>query len=617
MKPYDSTPPETASDTTALDFPRLGALQAMHRGATRKIHRASYLAGAVAVLFLIPALAITLFGAGSGRGWGVPGFLLPGLGVCITAVAFSGVLGAVFGFFGWLVGRNNPKVRSAPPPPKKRSKIVRWLRVVFAVIAVLLLALSYVAGMIVGDFVDQELARATAVADRDDPYWRIDDVLLHRAPVPDAENSAPVVVKAGAQLPPHMPDGRTRPFEFLKICHERLTAVDDDCRLDIMNEYLLREELKLFSESLRIARSLAGYARGRYELKLGPCVIDTPLPGLISVKDVAWLMAADSAIRAHDRDFDAALDSCRAILAAARSIGDEPTSLSQIVRIAAGTESLKATRRVLGQGEPSDGALARAQELLLNELEEPLALYALRGDRAIYVEVARRLAEGQVTMQELSEDLSKFDPKRPRDRLTPWFKLYLDRQQAVMLQWMNDANKIEHEPSATRAARWSDFQGRFNVPQNSIKFWLTLLPLKVFPALRAMAAAAAQLRADSGATAILIAAERHRKKTGKWPEAIAAIDPSILPKPPADPYTGEAFRMERRDGEFLIYSVGSNQRDDHGEFDKERRYKGGPDDITARGWDVPRRGRPAPEEVGTPEPDDESPPPPQPDPSHS
>ncbi len=254
MSSHDVSPPEIASNTTAVDLPRLGLLRAIHRGATRKIHRASYFAGAVAFLFLIAAIAITLFGAGSARGWDVPGFLLPGLGVCVSAVAFSGLLGAVFGLFGWLVGRNHPKVKSAPPPPRKRSRIVRWLPAASAVIAVLMLGLSYVAGMIVGNFVDQEIARATAAADSDDPYWRIDDVLLHRAPVPDAENSAPIVVKAAALLPELMPDGRTRTFEFLKICHDRLTAIADDCRLDFENDALIRGELEHFSEPLRIAR---------------------------------------------------------------------------------------------------------------------------------------------------------------------------------------------------------------------------------------------------------------------------------------------------------------------------------------------------------------------------
>ncbi len=480
----------------------------------------------------------------------------------------------------------------------------------FGVFAILLIGLSYVAGTLAGALVNQQLARATAQADRDDPYWRIADLLAHRVPVADAENSAPVVVKAAALLPEVMPDEFTKTFAFLKTCQERLNAVDDDCRLGIEDVASLREARQQFAEALRIAHTLTRYTRGRFDPNLGPRLIDTPLPWLLNVRDLARLLAADSAIRAHDRDFDGALESCRAMLGAARSIGDEPFLISQLTQFGTSNEASKAIRRVLGQGEPSDQGLAGIQDRLLSELDEPLIHYGLRGERAMWVEILRRIAAGEVTIEELREDKSKLNPNRPRNHVTPWYKLYLDLQQAVMLQWMNDARKIELEPFAARAALWSDFRWRFNVPQNSVSFWLTSLPIKIFPAAPAAAFAHARSRADSGATALLIAAERHRKKTGKWPESIAAIDPAILPRPPADPYTGEPYRIQRLDGGLIVYSVGANRRDDHGEFDKQRLQNDGTDDIIARGWDVSRRGREAPEEGDAAGPKEEPSPPP-------
>ncbi len=582
----------------------------MHRGATRKIRRASYLAVRVAVLFLIPASMITLFGAGSGRGWAVPGFLLPAMGVCISAVAASGVLEAFFALIGWLIGRDQSKAASTPPTPKKRSRIRRWLRAAFVVIVILLLGFSYVFGIGVAEAIKIGLAQGTADADRDDPYWRIDDLLAHRVPVPDAENSTPVVLKAAALLPEVMADDSTKSFEFLRTREWRLNnLLDDDCRLDADDATDLREGRTTLSKSLQIARTLAHYNNGRFDPKLGPLLIDTPLPWILNVRDVARLLAVDSAVRAHDKDFDGAFDSCRSMLNAARSFGDEPFLISQMTRLGISTRAAKAVRRVVGQGEASDLALAATQDRLLDELDEPLIRFGLRGERAVFVELCGRIASGQLTMEELSEDPKKFDPKRPREGVTPWHKLYFEIQQAVMLQWMNDACKIELEPTAARAGSWSKFQWRFQYPKNSIQFWLALLPIKVFPAASASAAAHARVRADLGVTAILIAAERHRKKTGKWPETMAAIDPSILHEPPVDPYTGEPFHIERRDGELIVYSVGANLRDEHGEFDKALSFKGGPDDITARGWDVSRRARAAPEQADTTDPEASPPPP--------
>ena len=51
--------------------------------------------------------------------------------------------------------------------------------------------------------------------------------------------------------------------------------------------------------------------------------------------------------------------------------------------------------------------------------------------------------------------------------------------------------------------------------------------------------------------------------------------------------------MERHDGQFVIYSVGPNLVDEHGQETK-RGKPAGPDDISARAWDASVRGRKQP-----------------------
>jgi len=64
----------------------------------------------------------------------------------------------------------------------------------------------------------------------------------------------------------------------------------------------------------------------------------------------------------------------------------------------------------------------------------------------------------------------------------------------------------------------------------------------------------------------------------------------LLPDPPVDPFSGEAYRVERRDGRFLVHSVGHNLKDEHGEFDVKR-WPDGPDDVGTEAWDPALRGR--------------------------
>ena len=58
---------------------------------------------------------------------------------------------------------------------------------------------------------NQHLAEATAAADRDDPNWRIGDLLAHRETVPDAENSALILAELRSTLPENWPSGGKRP----------------------------------------------------------------------------------------------------------------------------------------------------------------------------------------------------------------------------------------------------------------------------------------------------------------------------------------------------------------------------------------------------------------------
>jgi hypothetical protein len=113
-----------------------------------------------------------------------------------------------------------------------------------------------------------------------------------------------------------------------------------------------------------------------------------------------------------------------------------------------------------------------------------------------------------------------------------------------------------------------------------------MLPLLLVPATSSASQAFNRSQGQLGAMSILIAAERQRRHTGKWPVSIKEIDSSLLASAPVDPFTGKPFHLEYRNGRLTIYSFGPNGADDHGEFDRKRWTNGGPDDVGARGWDV-------------------------------
>jgi hypothetical protein len=471
--------PEPAAGDTQ---PR-GIFRSSWRGACRGFRWVSYVAGPLAVVPLFLGLALACFGLGTGRGWGIPTLIPGAIGFYLACGLWGGIFGATFGLLAgvfrkaspgsrmasWWAAANRPirpfhranpaDTREEITPPRRRHRQWRWVVWVVVPLQLLLLAAAG-AGTYAARLVDRRLEAAVAEADRDDPSWRWDDLMTARDPVPDRENSALVVAEALSLLPENWPLGPAPhpgepnpPDTEVSKAYGGMIDIAENVRPDDLVARTLRVELETYAEAVAIARTVADYHRGRHELMPGPTLIDTPLPETQAARTAARLLSADAAVRAHDGDPDGALDSCRAILGVGRSIGDEPFSISQLVRINIGLHAARAARRVLGQGEPSDGALARLQADLSGELSQPLLLWAMRGERAMMTEVIRRVADGELPISALSEGGSRPDPDSGRSAIAPWGRLMFENQMAIELEWTNEAVAIARLPAAMRPAR--------------------------------------------------------------------------------------------------------------------------------------------------------------------
>jgi hypothetical protein len=76
---------------------------------------------------------------------------------------------------------------------------------------------------------------------------------------------------------------------------------------------------------------------------------------------------------------------------------------------------------------------------------------------------------------------------------------------------------------------------------------------------------------------IVIGLKIYKERYGKYPEKIQLLAPEILPSLPYDPFTGKEFIYKKEKDGVLIYSLGENEKDDNGIFDRKTKK----DDI---GW---------------------------------
>ncbi|MDG3004498.1 hypothetical protein [Paludisphaera mucosa] len=443
------------------------------------------------------------------------------------------------------------------------------------------------------------LQAAVDEAARLDPAWRLDELLAARDLVPDAENAALVVADAASRLPKPWPPSSPRApastaaeagpaADSLDVgtAFERASAIEDSRRLDDEAAGSLRAELAERREPLEIARKVVGYARGRHEVALGPALIDTNLEETQDARRVARMLQADAMLAAHDGRLDDAIEACRAQLGVARSIGDEPFIVSQLVRLGIDVAAARTARRVLALGEPSAGALAAFQRDLLAEREQPLARYALRGERAIHFELLDRLAQNRTPGGPVSGGSAPFGLNGAG------FLAFGGR--ALLLEWMNELRTIADRPTPEWPAALKAWRARIaEVEGSRIARLRAIFPLLLVPGTESFLPSLLRSRAELGAVAILLAAERNRRATGAWPASVAEIPGEILPGPPVDPYTGGPYRLIRTERMLRVYSIGPNLIDERGLYD-EKKWGRSPtdDDVGAVGYDPELRGRP-------------------------
>lgn len=68
---------------------------------------------------------------------------------------------------------------------------------------------------------------------------------------------------------------------------------------------------------------------------------------------------------------------------------------------------------------------------------------------------------------------------------------------------------------------------------------------------------------------IALALELYRREHEAYPAGLDALTPGYLPQVPADPFTGHPFIYRVEDGDYWLYSLGENARDDDGRDDHE------------------------------------------------
>lgn len=417
----------------------------------------------------------------------------------------------------------------------------------FRALAAVVAALLFLGGPTAYRFwiAHRDLDQAIAETDRLDPGWRFQDLEAERRIPPADENSALQVLAVDALLPRPWPTPPANPNDEDSYV---LQALPPERRLEDRHARLVRADLQRAGPALGQARKLADMPTGRYAVTWSADVISTTCPwsnALFSVKD---LLLLDAFLRNHDEQPDEALLSIRALLNLGRSVGDEPFWYG---RNSCRFHVSWAMERTLGQGRPSEEALAAMQEAIVREEAVPLLANYFRGERATTHVFMTRVENGQNRLSEWS-----CVPTRGFDATKETYlgRLNALRVHARFLHGINTLVQIAQLPVEQQWPRYQEFRqqhGRVDDVGSGQPFG---------PRETGFILGHAWLRC----TVAALASERYRCKTGHWPRALADLVPDYLPVVPLDPFDNEPLRYRRTETGAVISSIGPESPVDQG-----------------------------------------------------
>ncbi len=290
----------------------------------------------------------------------------------------------------------------------------------------------------------------------------------------------------------------------------------------------------------------------------------TLLPILADLKRCSQTLQLRASAELADGQNTKALDDVALLLHLSNSLRTSPFLMSALVRFAIANIVLQPIWEGLAEHKWSDEQLV-ALDAELAKMDF-LADYGftMRGERAFAIATldnqrrTREIISGFVTVQGNSELVT--------NKLTLMPSAYFDQNELTFArmhqQWilpLVDTNSRTVSPAALQRAE--------NSVQTGLKHYspYNVQALMLFPAIGNAVKKFAAIQTSIDLARVACALERYRLAHGEYPESLDALAPQFIEKLPHDIINGQPLHYRRTDdGQFILYSVGWNEKDDGG-----------------------------------------------------
>jgi hypothetical protein len=283
-------------------------------------------------------------------------------------------------------------------------------------------------------------------------------------------------------------------------------------------------------------------------------VYEPDIPNAINMIQATRILAIDAVLRADKGEIKQALDECQSGMRFIQKTLDEPVLLDSLIAISL-RKILQISFDRIAIGKDLDAVTLAAW---INEMDpnqwRSRFIRCIPGERALGIEVWLEVMKGS------PEVVKDFYGPGAFHRAIGWLLRPLFKSQVL---WT-----MSHYPDLEKTSLRPYYEQREwfgkHVRKDGSVPWDERLLGGLYPQLGSLFMKEATVEAMMLATRSGLACKIYKNRTGHYPENLEALVPDILPEVPIDPFTGKPIVYKMQNGELLIYSLGSNQKDDGG-----------------------------------------------------
>ncbi|MBN1272282.1 MAG: hypothetical protein JXB26_08430 [Candidatus Aminicenantes bacterium] len=275
---------------------------------------------------------------------------------------------------------------------------------------------------------------------------------------------------------------------------------------------------------------------------------DPYLPMLIKMIQGTRLLGVDAVLKAEDGDVDEAVNQCLAAVKFFKLYLQEPFLINYLVDLACTKQVAVCLNTIISDSDINTETLKNIlSEWNSSPWKEGL-VFAFESEKLLQCESILLYLEGEHKL-----DLGK------GENIYYWlFRPVLKNEIICLMKtWDKLIESAEKPYYISRNSK--DIK---NVFEETPRFYKMTRAL--FPNIGAVLLKKATLDAMFETARIGMACKIFKNLNGEYPETLDELSPEILKTIPVDPFTGNPYVYRKENSGFIVYSVGSNQKDEDG-----------------------------------------------------